>query len=116
VGKVTTTHKRWLLFRCLRCNHININLLETKKGVDEANCKLDQMMDMLTNQNQSGVENNYFREPPAEDADDDRSVEEGGSILGKGVFGTTFRMRNVLDDGIYAVKRVNQVEVKLFVK
>ena len=72
----------------------------------------------LTNQNQSGIENNYVRDPPRPDGDEDDTftVEEGGSILGKGAFGTTYRMRNVLDNGISAVKRVNYQEVKLFVK
>jgi hypothetical protein len=94
---------------------VRVQLDILKAGGNEVYNKVKNL-EMLLVQNQSGVENNYVREPPVEGAEDDRTVEEGGSILGRGVLGTTFKMRNDLDKGIYAVKRVNQVEVKLFVK
>jgi hypothetical protein len=49
----------------------------------------------------------FVRDPPAEDSEDDRLVSEGGSVLGSGAYGTTYRMRNLVDNGVFAVKQVN---------
>jgi len=52
------------------------------------------------------VESIYIREPEPDDSDDDRSV------LGKGVFGITHRMKSRHDGRVYAVKVVDLKHAK----
>jgi Protein kinase domain len=58
----------------------------------------------------------YDRFPPKEDADDERSVAEGGSVLGRGTFGTVYLMQHSIDKKLFAVKQVRLAVISDFVQ
>ena len=62
------------------------------------------------------IETAFGRFPPKEDSDDERSVAEGGSVLGRGSFGTVYRMQHSIDNRLFAVKQVRLSIVEGFVK
>ena len=51
-------------------------------------------------------------DPPSKVFDKNSLASNNGSVLGFGCYGTTYRMKNKLGDGIFAVKKINLIKSK----
>jgi tRNA A-37 threonylcarbamoyl transferase component Bud32 len=75
-----------------------VNVLETNR--------INETLRLQSEHQGSNLELFYREDPPTDNLYDDRSV------MSRGMFSTTNRMKNALDDHIYAVKRVRVAELE----